>query len=100
MRAIAVHSGPLVFKANNIEDKILQDADTIDKVSAFGITSNLLYYGSKGYLPKQALDEMKKETLPRLKWMLETMHTKEGKRMVNQGYKYFKQFIALLENEL
>ena len=31
-RAIAVHSGPLAFEANTLEEKILQDADTIDKV--------------------------------------------------------------------
>jgi uncharacterized protein len=100
VRAIAVHAGPLVFEASTIEDKILQDADTIDKVSAFGITSTLLHYGSRGYLPGQALDEMKKDCPPRLKWMLETMHTREGKRTVRQGCKYFKNFIALLEKEL
>lgn len=100
VRAIAVHAGPLVFEANAIEDRILQDADTIDKVSAFGITSDLLHYGSKGYLPGQALDEMKKASPPRLKWMLETMHTKEGKRIVNRGCKYFRNFIVLLEKEL
>ena len=100
VRAIAVHAGPLVFEANTIEDKILQDADTIDKVSAFGITSNLLYYGSKGYLPKQALDEMKKDSPPRLEWMLDTMHTKEGRKMVNRGCRYFKHFMVLLEKEI
>jgi len=100
VRVIAVHAGPLVFEASTIEDKILQDADTIDKVSVFGITSNLLYYGSKEYLPKQALDEMKKDVPPKLQWMLETMHTKEGKRIVNRGCKYFRNFIVLLEKEL
>lgn len=85
VRAIAVHSGPLAFEANTLEEKILQDADTIDKVGAFGITAFLLYCGSRKYTPKQSLDEIKKVLFPKLKWHYRTMHTPEGKRMVKRG---------------
>ncbi len=100
VRAIAVHAGPLIFEARTIEEKILQDADTIDKVSAFGITALLLNCGSMKCPPNQALEELKKEMLPKLKWYVETMHTPEGKRIVSKGCRYSKRFISLLEEQL
>lgn len=99
-RAIAVHSGPLAFEANTLEEKILQDADTIDKVGAFGITTFLLYCGSQKYTPRQALEELKKTIVPKLEWYRKTMHTPEGKRLVEEGCKYIENFIKKLEKEL
>jgi uncharacterized protein len=100
VRAIAVHSGSLAFEANTIEEKILQDADTIDKVGAFGITTFLLKCGNERHTPKQALDELKKALLPKLEWYRRTMHTPEGKRLVEEGCKYIEKFIEKLEKEL
>lgn len=100
VRAIAVHSGPLAFEAETVEEKILQDADTIDKVSAFGITVHLLHCGYMKHMPKEALGKLKETILPRLKWYRETMHTPEGKRIVSKGCKYVRKFIEKLEREL
>jgi uncharacterized protein len=99
VHAIRVHAGPLVFSPRSDEAKILQDADTIDKVGALSITTFLLHYGSKRMLPEQVLDELKKAMPKRLRWYYRTMNFQEGKKMVGERCKYNREFINRLQEE-
>ena len=99
VHAIRVHAGPLVFSPRSDEAKILQDADTIDKVGALSITTFLLHYGSKRKLPEQALDELKKDMPKRLRWYYRTMNFPEGKKMIGEGCKFIREFIQRLQKE-
>jgi uncharacterized protein len=100
VHAVRVHAGPLAFSPRSMEAKILQDADTIDKVGPVAITTFLLYYGSKKMMPKDAVEELKKEMPKRLRWYFRTMNTAQGKKIVGQGCKYVRTFIKKLEKEL
>lgn len=100
VHAIKVHAGPLVFSPRSTEAKILQDADTIDKVSSLAIATFLLHYGSKRMMPKQALEELKRDMPKRLRWYYRTMNFPEGKKIVGEGCKYIRTFIRKLENEM
>jgi uncharacterized protein len=99
VHSIRVHAGPLVFSPRSDEAKILQDADTIDKVGAAGITTLLLHYGSKKMLPEQALTELKKDMPKRLRWYFRTMNFPQGKRMIGEDCGYTREFIKKLESE-
>jgi uncharacterized protein len=99
VHSIRVHAGPLAFTPRSDEAKILQDADTFDKVGALGIAMFLLNYGSRKMLPEQALTELKKEMPRRLKWCFKTMNFSQGKRIVGEGCKYVREFIRKLESE-
>jgi len=100
VHAIKVHAGPLVFSPRSMEAKILQDADTIDKVGALSIVTFLLHYGSKKMMPKQALEELKKDMTKRLRWYYRTMNTPKGKSIVGEGCKYIRTFIKKLQKEM
>jgi len=100
VHAIKVHAGPLAFSPRSMEAKILQDADTIDKVGALAITTFLLHYGNKKMMSKQALEELKKDIPKRLRWYYRTMNTPEGKRIVGEGCKYMRKFIKKLQKEM
>jgi uncharacterized protein len=100
VHSVKVHAGPLAFTPRSMEAKILQDADTIDKVGAIAIATFLLYYGSKKMMPKQAIDEMKKEMRRRLRWYCRTMNTTQGKRIVGERCEYIRTFIKKLEREM
>jgi len=99
VHAINVHAGPMVFSPRSMEAKILQDADTIDKVGALAVTTFLLHYGSDKKMPKQALEELKKDMPKRLRWYYTTMNTPEGKRIVGEGCDYIRTFIKKLQKE-
>jgi uncharacterized protein len=99
VHSIRVHAGPLAFSPRSDEAKILQDADTFDKVGALGITMFLLNCGSKKMLPEQALMELKKEMPRRLRWCFRTMNFPQGKRMVGGGCNYAREFMRKLESE-
>jgi uncharacterized protein len=100
VHAIKVHAGPLVFSPRSTEAKILQDADTIDKVGSLAITTFLLHCGSKRMMPKQALEELKKDMPKKLRWYYRTMNFSEGKKIVGKGCKYIRTFIKKLQNEI
>lgn len=100
VQAVKVHAGPLAFSPRSMEAKILQDADTIDKVGALAIATFLLHQGSKKMMPKQMLEELKKDMPKRLRWYYRTMNTPEGKRIVGEGCNYIRTFIKKLQNEL
>jgi putative nucleotidyltransferase with HDIG domain len=99
VHSIIVHAGPLAFSPRSDEAKILQDADTIDKVGAVSIATFLLHYGSKKMLPEQVLAELKKDMPKRLRWYCKTMNFPEGKRMVGKGCRYTRGFIQRLQSE-
>jgi uncharacterized protein len=98
--AIRVHAGPLAFSPRSEEAKILQDADTIDKVGALSITTFLLHYGSQKKLPEQALEGLKKDMPRRLRWYCRTMNFPEGKRIVGEGCRYVREFAQRLQKEM
>jgi uncharacterized protein len=100
VHAIRVHAGPLAFSSRSDEAKILQDADTIDKVGAVSITTFLLHYGSMKMLPEQVLEELKKDMPKRLRWYYRTMNFPEGRRMVGKGCRYIRDFIKRLQSEM
>jgi uncharacterized protein len=97
--AIRVHAGLLAFSPRSDEAKILQDADTIDKVGALSITASLLCCGSQKMLPVQALEDLKREMPKRLRWYYKTMNFPEGKRIVGKGCRYIRGFIQRLQKE-
>jgi uncharacterized protein len=99
VHAIRVHAGALAFSPRSDEAKILQDADTIDKVGALSIATSLLHYGSKRMLPEQALEDLKKNIPKRLRWYYKTMNFPEGKRIVDEGCRYSREFIRRLQKE-
>jgi uncharacterized protein len=98
-QVIRVHAGPLAFSPRSDEAKILQDADTIDKVGALSLTASLLYCGSQKMLPTQALENLKRDMPKRLRWYYRTMNFPEGKRMVGEGCRYIRGFIQRLQKE-
>ena len=98
--AIRVHAGPLVFSPRSMEAKILQDADTIDKVGALSLTTFLLHYGSRKMMARQALEELRKDMPKRLRWYYRTMNFPEGKRIVGEGCRYIRVFIKKLQKEI
>jgi uncharacterized protein len=98
--AIKVHAGPLVFSPRSTEAKILQDADTIDKVGSLAIATFLLHCGSKRMMPKQTLEELKKDMPKRLRWYYRTMNFPEGKKIVGEGCEYIRTFVRKLQNEM
>jgi putative nucleotidyltransferase with HDIG domain len=99
VNSIRVHAGSQVLSPRSDEAKILQDADTIDKVGALSITTFLLHYGSVKMLPEQVLKELKKDMPKRLRWYYKTMNFPEGKRMVSKGCMYIRGFIQRLQSE-
>jgi putative nucleotidyltransferase with HDIG domain len=99
VHSIRVHTGPSAFSPRSDEAKILQDADTIDKVGALSITTFLLHYGSKKMLPEQVLAELKKDMPERLRWYYRTMNFPQGKKMMGEGCSYIRDFIQKLESE-
>ena len=99
VHAIRVHAGPLASSSRSPEARILQDADTIDKVGAVSIATFLLHYGSKKMLPEQALAELKKDMPKRLRWYYRTMNFPQGKRMIGEGCEYIREFIVKLESD-
>jgi uncharacterized protein len=100
VHAIKVHAGPLVFSPGSMEAKILQDADTIDKVGALGITTFLLHHGSRKMMPKQAFEELKRDMPKRLRWYYRTMNTSQGKKIVGEGCRYIRTFVKKLQKEM
>jgi len=100
VHAIKVHAGPLVFSPRSMEAKILQDADTIDKVGALAITAFLLHCGSKKKMPKQALEELRRDMPKKLRWYYRTMNSPEGKKIVGEGCNYIRAFIKRLQREV
>jgi uncharacterized protein len=98
--AIRVHAGPLVFSPRSTEAKILQDADTIDKVGALSLTTFLLHYGSRKMRAKQTLEELQKDMPRRLRWYYRTMNFPEGKKIVGEGCRYIRAFIKKLQKEI
>jgi uncharacterized protein len=99
VHAIRVHAGPLAPSPRSDEAKILQDADTIDKVGALSLTTSLLHYGNQGMLPEQVLESLKKDMPKRLRWYSRTMNFPEGKRIVGEGCRYIREFIRRLQSE-
>jgi uncharacterized protein len=99
VHSIRVHSGPSAPSPRSDEAKILQDADTIDKVGAVSITTFLLHYGSKKMLPEQVLAELKKDMPERLRWYYRTMNFHQGKKLMGEGCSYIRDFIQKLESE-
>jgi uncharacterized protein len=99
VHSIRVHSGPSAPSPRSDEAKILQDADTIDKVGALSITTFLLHYGSKKMLPEQVLAELKKDMPERLRWYYRTMNFPQGKKLMGEGCSYIRDFIHRLESE-
>ena len=99
VHSIRVHSGPSAPSPRSNEARILQDADTIDKVGALSITTFLLHYGSKKMLPEQALAELKKDMPERLRWYYRTMNFPQGKKLMGEGCSYIRDFIQKLESE-
>jgi uncharacterized protein len=99
VHSIRVHTGPLAFSPRSDEAKILQDADTIDKVGALSITTFLLHYGSKKMLPEQVLAELRKDMPERLRWYYRTMNFPQGKKLMSEGCSYTRDFIQKLESE-
>lgn len=100
VHAIKVHAGPLVFSPRSTEAKILQDADTIDKVGALAIATFLLHYGSKKMMPKQVLEELRRDMPKRLRWYYATMNFPEGKKIIGERCEYIRTFIKKLQKEM
>jgi uncharacterized protein len=96
--AIDVHVGEMHPKT--IEAKIIQDADTIDKVGATGIALMLLNAGVNKLLFIEVVKKYKEEYLEKLNFMVKSIWTTKARQIMVQRTRFLNDFFKQLENEL
>ena len=74
----------------NIEGKIVQDADRLDALGAIGIARTFAYGGKNG----RPLEESLQHFYDKLLLLKDEMNTEEAKRLATERHKYLEGFIA------
>ena len=74
----------------NIEGKIVQDADRLDALGAIGIARTFAYGGKNG----RSLEESLQHFYDKLLLLKDEMNTEEAKRLATERHKYLEGFIA------
>jgi uncharacterized protein len=96
--AIDVHVGEMNPKT--MEARIIQDADTIDKVGATGIALMLLNAGANKLLFMEVVKKYKTEYIRQLDFMVKSIWTTKARQIIVQRTSFLNDFFKQLENEL
>jgi uncharacterized protein len=96
--AIDVHVGEMNPKT--MEAKIIQDADTLDKVGAVGVALILLNAGAGRLLFRDAIDKYKTDYVSKLDFMIKSIWTKKAQGIMSERTTYLANFFRQLESEL
>ena len=96
--AIDVHVGEMNPKT--VEAKIIQDADTLDKVGAIGISLILLNAGARKLLFLDALKQYKTDYEKNLNFMLSSIWTSAARQIMSERTNFLTNYFKQLENEL
>nr|MDO8134241.1 HD domain-containing protein [Candidatus Njordarchaeum guaymaensis] len=96
--AIDVHVGEMNPKT--IEAKVIQDADTLDKVGAIGVALVLLNAGGNKLLFLDAINKYKTEYLMKLDFMVNSIWTNKARRIMTERTSFLTKFFKQLEDEL
>lgn len=107
-RAVAEHGtdlGPLPPKEQGAlfswEGKVVLEADILDKLGASAITDSLLISGKKDYLGFECRKELAQgRTMERAAFFKDYIWTETGKRMAEQRFAFFLQFLEQLSQEV
>jgi uncharacterized protein len=96
--AIDVHVGEMNPKT--IEAKIIQDADTLDKVGATGVALMLLNAGANELLFLDVVEKYKTDYLQKLDFMVKSIWTRRARQIMTQRTDFLNSFFRQLESEL
>jgi uncharacterized protein len=96
--AVDVHVGEMNPKT--IEAKIIQDADTLDKVGAIGTSLILLNAGANKLLFLDAINKYKTEYLKKLDFMVNSIWTNKARQIMTERTNFLIKFFKQLEDEL
>ena len=96
--AVDVHVGEM--NPTTIEAKIIQDADTLDKVGAVGIALILLNAGANRLLFLDAINKYKNEYLKKLDFMVNSIWIKKARQIMTERTAFLIKFFKQLEDEL
>ncbi|WXG46093.1 MAG: HD domain-containing protein [Candidatus Atabeyarchaeum deiterrae] len=96
--AIDVHVGEM--NPRTVEARIIQDADTIDKVGAIGATLILLNAGANKLLFLDAIKKYKTDYLGKLDFMVNSIWTNKAKQIISERTSFLIGFFKQLEAEL
>jgi uncharacterized protein len=96
--AIDVHVGEMNPKT--IEAKIIQDADTLDKVGAIGVALILLNAGAQKLLFLDAMQKYKNDYAKKLDFMVKSIWTDTARRIMSERTSFLTNYFKQLENEL
>ncbi|WXG43475.1 MAG: HD domain-containing protein [Promethearchaeati archaeon SRVP18_Atabeyarchaeia-1] len=96
--AVGVHIGEMNPKT--IEAKIIQDADTLDKVGAVGVALILLNAGAGKLLFLDAINKYKTEYVKKLDFMVNSMWTKKARQIMAERTNFLTAYFKQLESEL
>ncbi len=107
-RAIAEHGtdiGPLPPEEQGAlfswEGKVVLEADILDKLGASTITDTLLVLGKKDYLGFECRKELAQgRAMERAAFFKDYIWTATGKRMAEQRFAFFLQFLEQLSEEV
>jgi len=96
--AIDVHVGEMNPKT--IEAKIIQDADTLDKVGAMGISFVLLNAGANKLLFLDVVNKFKIDYAKKLDFMAKSIWTDKARMIMKERTRFLTSFFEQLEAEL
>jgi uncharacterized protein len=95
---IDVHVGEMNPKT--IEAKIIQDADTLDKVGAVGVALILLNAGAERLLFLEAIQKYKTDYMKKLDFMVNSIWTNKARQIMAERTRFLTNYFKQLEDEL
>ena len=90
------HSTENIYEKNNIESKILFDADKIDGLGVIGAARVFLYCGQNNMRLRNAIEWYEKK----IGIALNNLQTPEGRKMTEEKIAFTKKFLTELKKEV